>query len=146
MKVFGSDNDAEMPAEDWISYSDLRDVKRYLEGGRKYKDFSNEEISRKWTESMRHLSVVGFAHEGIERSDLEAELRLRGRLPDYDLVRNELTQIINRAIADHGVDAWGTNQSAIFERQVALKKAPPSERATATEVADQQVSTRARSV
>jgi hypothetical protein len=64
---------------------------KYVQGGRILVRQEDEQLRRRWVDLFREwVSNFQFGHDHREREDVESELQLRGLLPPFDRVTEEL--------------------------------------------------------
>lgn len=79
-------------AEAYIAEQTLEHTRRYILEGRRYAEFSDEEVSSLWVATLRDLASTNFSQEfqWAALLDIEAELGLRKIAKPVDQVQPEL--------------------------------------------------------
>jgi hypothetical protein len=69
----------------------LEATARYVRRGRLLAGLDDEELRRRWVRLFKlWIADYGSGHDHRERDDIESELQLRGLVPPYDRVPDEL--------------------------------------------------------
>jgi hypothetical protein len=91
-----SDSDDDSLAGASLQHALMNETKDYLERGRRFAKSTFEDLNREWVAAFNGLFVDGDRSRRRDMDDAAAEIRLRGREPPYDTVRDRIAEIQDR--------------------------------------------------